>query len=132
MTLPDPPFPLPAALREMIEGARSRESKTYFQPKEVEGLDPRLVDLLNDLRHLCDFPLIISKNGGLRPEDKDSAHSRGLAVDVKISASWQRYRVAMAAMLLGVKRLGLYDQHVHIDLAGEPFPQYVLWTGESK
>ncbi len=67
----------------------------------------------------------------LRPEDSDSAHSEGWAVDIACSDSKHRAAIHAALTLAGFRRIGLYDRHVHADRSLTR-PQNVLWIGRSK
>lgn len=57
----------------------------------------------------------------------NSAHTRGLAVDLQCTDSRTRYEIIHNALRAGVKRVGVYDTFVHIDL-DDSLPQEVIWN----
>ncbi len=62
------------------------------------------------------------KAGGV----KDSAHLRGLAVDIRCHDSSLRCKIDDAAVNLGIRRRGLGKNIIHID-TDSSLPQGVLW-----
>ena len=55
----------------------------------------------------------------------DSAHTRGLAVDILLPASPLRYKFLKEALVF-FKRIGLSAEFVHVDV-DRSLPQGVLW-----
>lgn len=55
-----------------------------------------------------------------------SAHTRGLAVDIRASGSRQRFIVAQALMARGLTRIGVASGFVHVDV-DKGKDQQVLW-----
>lgn len=119
-----------------------------FTPAEVYGLDKELVRMLDDARDLAKTPFVISS--GLR---KGDPLSHGLepakGVDLKCSrrASVKRMKMYDALRAVGFVRIGVYDGHLHADIAKKiesvtipgssrkkwkRFPQNVMWWGKSK
>lgn len=109
---------------------------TYFKPEEVAGLDAHLVALLDQAREQAALPFVITS--GCRTADantdaggvQDSAHLRGLAVDLACGGGLERYRIVKALLGVGFNRLGIYDHHVHADIDAS-LPQSVIWIGVS-
>lgn len=104
----------------------------WFSDEEIEGLDPELVRRLDEARGFAKVPFIITEGlatGGSHVEN--TAHGRGLAVDVSCRRSYRRMRIISGALLAGFRRIGVYDRHLHLDV-DEKLPQDVLWTGVSK
>lgn len=114
----------------------SEGGSKHFSDREIAGLDPRLVALLDSARGLAKVPFIITSgkrdplanktSGGVG----DSSHLRGLAVDIACEGSRDRLRIVAAAITAGFRRIGVYNRHVHLD-CDEGLPQDVLWTGVS-
>lgn len=111
----------------------------HFKPEEftcpccgVCAVKKELVFKLDQLRDIVKFPLIITSGyrcyfhnqevGGV----SDSAHTKGLAVDISISTSPKRFKLIRAAMALGFRRIGIAKNFVHLDLDNEK-QQDVLW-----
>lgn len=108
----------------------------YFSESEVKGLSAQLVQMLEVAREAAGVPIIITsgyrdpaKNesvGGV----KDSAHSTGLAVDIRCPNDVYGKQVAFGLGQAGFKRAGFYDRHIHVDIdAAKPSP--AKWRGES-
>lgn len=117
-------------------GYKMPPKPTYFKPEEIEGLDAELVAKLDWARGRSGVPFIIT-SGRRTPEDNErvmgvdaSAHIKGLAVDLRCSDSTARYKMLQALLLVGFKRLGVYDKHLHCDLDPD-LPQEVVWIGVS-
>jgi zinc D-Ala-D-Ala carboxypeptidase len=108
----------------------------WFSEAEIEGLDPRLVEMLDRARGLAKTPFRITS--GRRSADQnqqaggvmDSAHTRGLAVDLGCFDSRARMRMLSGLIVAGFRRIGCYDRHLHADI-DETLPQDVLWVGQS-
>lgn len=58
---------------------------------------------------------------------ENSAHIRGKAVDINVFSSAKRYNIVSLAVLKGVRRIGIYKDHIHIDL-DESLQQEVMWV----
>lgn len=106
----------------------------YFDEAEIAGLDARLVEMLDRARGLAHTPFRITS--GARSSDQnaqvggvmDSAHTRGLAVDLACFDSRARMRMLSALIVVGFRRIGLYSRHVHADI-DDSLPADVLWWG---
>lgn len=104
----------------------------YFSDSEIKGLKPELVSMLDTLRGICGFPFFITS--GLRTDEhnsevggvESSAHTRGLAVDIAIKTSAQRYKIVSEALKMGFKRIGIGRDFVHLDISIDR-PQEVIW-----
>ena len=108
----------------------------YFTPEEIKGLFPDVVFKLDRARELFNAPIIITsgyrdpalndKAGGV----KDSAHTKGLAVDIRCADIDMQKRLIWALCIAGFRRIGAYDKHVHADVSTDlPTPSF--WTGIS-
>ncbi len=67
---------------------------------------------------------------GYRAGD-DGAHGIGEAADIACVNSQDRYVLMRALTFAGFRRIGIYDRHVHADVA-VGLAQDVLWTGVSR
>jgi zinc D-Ala-D-Ala carboxypeptidase len=109
----------------------------WFNSTEIEGLSPRLVILLDQMRELAEIPIFITC-GYRSPEHNaeiggvpNSAHVKGEAVDIRCHDSITRYKLVWAALKVGFKRIGVESVHLHLDIS-ESLPQNVMFLGESK
>lgn len=112
----------------------------HFKPSEfdspgksgsgAENMDETTVRMLDDLRSILGFPLVISKGGGYRDYGSEtSQHRFGRAADVKVSGGIERGMIVKKAILLGFKGIGVYDRHIHLDTRDEP--RLIMWSGKS-
>jgi uncharacterized protein YcbK (DUF882 family) len=82
-----------------------------------------LLELLDEMRGIYGKPIVITSgyrtkeyNATLKNSKQNSSHLKGLAVDIAIADSNQRYEIIRIAMLLGIKRIGTGKGFVHIDI----------------
>lgn len=102
-----------------------------FTPAEVYGLDHKLVNMLDDARDIAKTPFVITS--GYRKGDP-KAHGLRKAVDLRcrLHSSKKRQKMYDALREVGFTRIGIYDKHLHADIAkGKKFPQDVTWWGKS-
>jgi len=105
--------------------------KPYFTNDEITGLAPALVLRLTEARKLAMVPFTITEGlGSGGSHVPNSAHARGLAVDLRAHDSVTRFKVVKALLDAGFTRVGVYDKHVHADV-DDSLPQGVLWVGRS-
>lgn len=104
----------------------------YFTEKEVKGLKPELVDMLDKARELASVAFKIES--GLRSKEKNaqvggvpnSAHLEGIAVDLVCKTSVDRNRILKALLQVGFNRVGIGDTFLHADIS-KTLPQDVIW-----
>lgn len=104
----------------------------YFTSKETAGVDPVLVDMADEARHIAGIPFVITC--GLRtPESNanasgvtDSAHLTGNAMDFRVEHGGNLLLMISAFLQVGIKRIVIgiksdgktideYYHNVHID-----------------
>jgi uncharacterized protein YcbK (DUF882 family) len=119
------------------------EQMRYFQRGEFvspdtgeEQMSITLVQFLDALRDYCGIPLVI--NSGFRSPAHnaavggapDSAHLRGLAVDVRCISSFTRHKILSFALSwtasCRIVRIGVAKTFVHLDIDHE-LPHPVMW-----
>lgn len=105
----------------------------HFNESETKGLKPRLCVMLQAMRYLTGLPIVITS--GLRPGDR-GAHGSGDGVDISdnglgapVASRWRQATLA-AAYAVGFRRVGIYDRHIHVDIA-TTLPQDVSWWDTS-
>lgn len=111
----------------------------YFSSEEVEGLNAEFVAKLDMARQAAGIPFVITS--GLRTPEKnqsvigavpDSAHLKGLAVDMRVQNSHEVSLIIDAAKLVGITRRGIYVNkefqpiHVHLDVDPEKVQDVVF------
>lgn len=82
---------------------------------------------LDKARGIYGGPLVVTSS--YRPGD-EKAHGGGYAVDVRVSGSMMRKKVAIAMHEAGFPRIGIYDGHVHGDT--DPDLPEGWWSGKSR
>lgn len=98
----------------------------------LQDMDPGFMITLDKLRARAGIPLVITS--AYRPvayEKKkgrsgNSAHTRGLAVDIRCNSSSNRYKITKAAIDLGIRRIGFGNGFIHVD-TDPSLPQEVAW-----
>lgn len=101
-------------------------------------IDDRLVQMLQSIRNHFGRPIHITsgfrcknKNDQLVAEgsgaSKNSSHMQGLAVDIEVPSSNDRYLLAGYAMAVGIQRIGIGKTFMHLDIdSSKPAP--VMWV----
>jgi hypothetical protein len=123
--------------KKVIEENKKKWTFKYFKPYEVQGVKHETVEMLDKAREKAGIPFVITSGyrsdaqnaraGGI----KDSAHTSGYAVDIRVRNSSERYKIVNACLEVGFNRVGVYDGHVHVDNDPSKAPE-VLWVGLSK
>jgi zinc D-Ala-D-Ala carboxypeptidase len=76
---------------------------------------------LDELRHVCGFPFIItsgyrSTNHSIEAEkSKPGMHSQGIAADILVTSAADRFELIKQAILLGFKGIGVQKTFIHVD-----------------
>ena len=88
----------------------------------LNNINQTFVLMLDDSRGLANMPFKINsacrceshnkKIGGV----KDSAHVKGLAVDISARDDKSRFIIVSALLAMGFKRVLLYDTFIHVDM----------------
>ena len=85
-------------------------------------MDAKLLMMLDRIRDIVGEPLIITS--GYRSESwnakvggvEGSSHTKGLAVDISIRNSRMRFKLINALVEVGINRIGIADNFIHIDI----------------
>lgn len=95
---------------------------TYFKKSEIQNLDSHLIVMLDLAREYAQVPFLIT-SGFRTPEHNaevggvvNSAHLKGLAVDIATSEKSDRAMVVYGLLKAGFQRVKLYKGHIHADI----------------
>lgn len=103
----------------------------------VDVLEPDFLHKLNLLRMYLNRPVTL--NSCVRCKDhpvekkkqSPGSHFYGIAADIRVSGSRDRYEVIAAAMACGITRVGVANSFVHVDIGDvkfpDKFPANVIW-----
>ena len=106
----------------------------YFKELDnLDKMDKTFLLRLDEARERAGIPFVI--NSAYRtPEHNakiggkpNSSHLRGLAVDISVTNSRQRFIVLNALLDVGFTRIGIADTFIHVDLDSEKSKE-VIWT----
>ena len=114
----------------------------YFELSEFDSpdekgsgakMDQKFLIKLDSARYLANEPFKI--NSGYRTPKRNekvkgrlnSSHLKGLACDIKVTNSKQRFKIVEALMLVGFNRIGIADTFIHVDDDTSKV-QGVIWT----
>jgi uncharacterized protein YcbK (DUF882 family) len=117
------------------------KTSKYFAPQEfrrcspsctIDQMDQRFLDTLDALRAQAGIPLVLNcayrsvAHEKARGRSGNSAHTKGLAADIRCNSSATRWKIVTAALALGIRRIGIGKSYVHVDIDGA-LPQDVVW-----
>ena len=125
--------------------SRFFNTKEFASPDDPESginMDYNFMLKIMSLRCFVNRPFVI--NSGFRTKEHnqsliargyeaspDSAHLKGLAVDIKITDSSFLYGIIKYALFLKFKRIGIAKTFIHLDMdEGLNKPQEVIWLYE--
>lgn len=105
-------------------------------PGSHKNMDINLLMILDNMRHRSQIPYKITSayrspeyNSKLKNASKNSAHTKGKAVDISAPDSKTKYSIIEAALHFGIQRVGVGSNFVHIDIEEEPDKTTkVIWT----
>ena len=111
------------------------KTSKYFKPEEFERCNPScsIEDMDQDFLNLLDDPLVLNCAYRSKEHDKakgrsgNSAHTEGLAVDIRCASGPNRMKILRAAIALRIRRIGIDGNFIHVD-ASKTLPQDTIWT----
>ena len=95
-------------------------------------MDADFLYAIDQLREVCRFPFVISS--GYRSPDHPierakptgpGTHSQGIAADIKIDNSADRFTLLDAAMMDGFTGIGIHKDFIHLDMRDDT---EVIWV----
>lgn len=108
-----------------------------FDSPDKEGsgsiMDMQFVKLLDNMRQVTNIPMKI--NSGVRTIShnkivggkRNSSHLKGVAVDIHCNSSITRQKLITAAIRYGIKRIGIGNTFIHIDVDSSKSPSIWLY-----
>jgi len=88
-----------------------------------QQIDDRLVMMLDIARGQAEVPFVITSGyrcPGYNQEvggALDSAHIKGLAADIAIENSRERFLILRSLIYVGFKRIGIAEDYIHVDIS---------------
>lgn len=103
----------------------------YFKNIE-ENMNVDFLAKLDEAREYAGIPFIInsayrSPDHPLSIENPTSSHIKGLAVDISVKGSRERFLILDALFAVGFTRIGIAGTFIHVDLDFDK-SQNVTWT----
>ena len=103
----------------------------YFKNIE-EGMNVEFLAKLDEAREFSKIPFIInsayrSPKHPLSIKNPTSSHIKGLAVDISVKGSRQRFLILDALLAVGITRIGVASTFIHADIDPDK-SQNVIWT----
>jgi len=108
-------------------------TKYFKELDNLDKMDKTFLFKLDEARERAGIPFVI--NSAYRsPEHNakiggkpNSSHLKGLAVDISVTNSRQRFIVLNALLEVGFTRIGIADTFIHVDLDNGKSKD-VIWT----
>jgi uncharacterized protein YcbK (DUF882 family) len=116
----------------------------YFTKEELScqhcgdyKFNEEFLKILNNIRHECNFPFVVSS--GYRCIEhpieasklRGGAHTTGSAVDIAVTGD-KALKVLEVALAQGIKRIGINQKgngrFIHLDMADDEFPSPAIWS----
>jgi uncharacterized protein YcbK (DUF882 family) len=113
----------------------------YFKIEEFESpdlkgsgvnMDKDFLDLLDKAREDAGVPFVITSGYRTQKHNKavggveGSAHTKGLAADIRVLSGITRFKIISSLIKVGFKRIGVAKGFIHCDLDSTK-PQEVAW-----
>jgi len=108
-----------------------------FDSPDLKGsgnkMDAKLLMMLDRVRDIVGEPIIITSGFRTLEHNKaiggvdGSSHTKGLAVDIAIRNSRMRFKLINAILQVGINRIGIADNFIHIDIDPNK-DKDVIWT----
>ena len=131
------------AILIVIIKKRMGDAATYFDYSEFDSPDQPgsgkkmmskiFIKKLNGVREAIKRAIIVTSgyrspafNSTLPGAVPNSAHTKGVAADLAAETDEEKLQIAIAAIRLGIKRIGWGSRFIHLDM-DESKPQNVVW-----
>ena len=109
------------------------EFKRCTPPCSLQDMKQDFMNRLDTVRDVAGIPLVI--NCAYRSREYDlakgrsgnSAHTKGMAVDIRCTTSVNAFKIVQAARKVGFTRIGIGKTFIHLD-SDTSLPQNVIWN----
>jgi len=95
-------------------------------------IDEQFVRKLDAARGIAGVPFTITSGYRCKKHNAEvggvpsSSHVKGVAVDIKVNSSAERYKILFALNLVGFNRFGIGKGFIHVDMDKDK-PEKVIW-----
>lgn len=108
------------------------EFKRCVPPCSLQDMNQHLMTRLDNARYQAGIPFVL--NSAFRSvayekskgRNANSAHTRGLAVDIRCNTSQNRMKILKSLLDNGFNRIGIGKTYIHADI-DKSLPQNVVW-----
>ena len=108
-------------------------------PNSGINMDTGFLQLLDQCREAAGIPFKITSgyrskeyNQSLKDRgykaSKNSAHLKGLAVDIAATDSVTKFKIISAALAVNITRIGVAKSFIHLDKDPDKPAQHCIWT----
>ena len=112
-----------------------KEFQNCTPPCSMQDVHPVFLKVLDDVRREAGIPLVAvcvyrSKEHDLsKGRSGKGAHTYGLAADIRCTKPANRWKIIMAAIKVGVTRIGIAPTYIHLDIGENAgLAPNVLWV----
>ena len=108
------------------------EFKRCTPPCSMQDMNQEMMRRLDNARFQAGIPFVLNSAFRSVAYEKskgrggNSAHTRGMAVDIRCNTSQNRMKILMALLDNGFNRIGIGKTYVHAD-CDKTLPQNVVW-----
>ena len=122
-------------MNDVFKDIKYFKSEEFDSPDEVgsgKNMNPEFLKMLDCIREKAGFPLKVTsgyrtvKHNDLVGGKGDSAHTKGIAVDISINGSRERHDLVRSAIECGINRIGIGTTFCHLDMDFDK-DQRVIW-----
>ncbi len=105
----------------------------------IDDMNAGFLATLDKIREKAGIPLVITcayrsvAHEKSKGRSGNSAHTKGLAVDIRCTNNSNRYKIINAAIACGINRIGIAGTYIHIDQGDQVgLPKDVSWMYDAK
>ena len=111
-----------------------KEFNRCTPPCSMADMDADFINILDAVRHEAGIPLVL--NSAFRSAEYEiskgrkgtSAHTYGLAADIRCTDGVNRLKIIEAAVKCGIRRIGIAKNYIHLDIADRVGKPANIWT----